>query len=85
MVPKNQHNLICCNTKYGPTFGSPHDLHLSDACHENRNSHANFPNQYNKEGENKYVNNQETYKLLSGATNGNDFRVIEYEVFRVVY
>ena len=76
LLPINQNNLISCHDSYGPTFGIRQDLHLSDACHENRYSRANFPTQYNKEGENKYVNNQETYKLFSGATSGHSFRVV---------
>ena len=85
MVPKDQNNLICCYSSYGPTFGNGHDLCIADGCHNNKSSYANFPYQYNKEGDNKYTNSQDSYKLFSGATSGHSFRVVEYEVFRVVY
>ena len=85
MVPKDQNALIYCHGSHGPIFGGGHDLYISDACHNNRNSYANFPVTYNKEGENKYTNNQDTKKLFSGSTNDNYFRVVEYEVFRVIY
>ena len=76
LLPINQNNLIYCHASYGPTFGNRQDLVLYDACHNNRSSNANFPSQYNKEGENKYERNQETYKLFSGAASGNSFRVV---------
>ena len=78
LFPINQNNFIYCHASYGPTFGAGHDLYLSDACHNNRNSSAKFPSQYNKRRGIKYENNQETYKLFCGATNGDNFRVIEY-------
>lgn len=40
---------------------------------------------YNCEGDNKYNRSQDSYKLFSGATDGYKFRVIEYEVFKVIY
>ena len=87
MVPKDQNALIYCHGSLGPVFGNGNgcDLLISDACHNNRISQTNFPTQYNKEGENQYINNQDSYKLFSGSTSGKDFRVVEYEVFRVVY
>ena len=85
MVPKDQNNLIYCDGSYGPTFGGGFDLYIRDACQNNRDSYANFPYSYNKEGENKYTNNQDSYKLFSGSTSDRYFRVVEYEVFRVVY
>lgn len=85
MVPKDQNNLICLKSGCGPTFGNGHDLHISNDCYNNRLSCANFPTQYNKEGEAKYINNQESYRMFSGATSGHFFRVVEYEVFSVVY
>ena len=75
LLPINQNDLIYCHVSYGPTFGN-FDLVLYDACHNNRNSYANFPIQYNKEGENKYVNNQGTHKLFCGATSDRNFRVV---------
>ena len=85
MVPKDQNNLIYCDGSNGPAFGGGSDFFISDACHNNRSSYANFPYTYNKEGENKYANNQDSYKLFSGSTKDYNFRVVEYEIFRVVY
>ncbi len=85
MVPNNGNNLIYCNPTYGPTFGSGHDLVITNQCQNANSCYANFPNCYNYEGENKYVVHQDTYKAFSGATKGYNFRVIEYEVFRVIW
>lgn len=49
MIPNNQNNLIYCNVNYGPTFGGGHDLMISNRCHENNGSYANFPHAYNSE------------------------------------
>ena len=81
LIPIFQNNLIYCDASYGPTFGKKGnffepDLLLYDKCHANRDSLADFPHQYNKEGENKYERNQETYKLFCGATSGNSFKVV---------
>ena len=58
---------------------------LTDRCNQNNNSYASFPTCYNTTKEKKYVNNQESYKMFSGATEGNKFRVEEYEVYRILY
>ncbi len=58
MIPKDGNYLIYCNSTYGPTFGNGHDLVIHDQCNSNRSSYANFPHQYNFEGEPKYTKNQ---------------------------
>ena len=91
-MPINLTNLIYCEASYGPTFGGKKkvnkfinpDLFISDACQNNQSSYANVPNYYNKEGENKYQNDQKMKILFCGSPNGY-FRVVEYEVFRVIY
>ena len=92
-VPQNESNLIYCNNGYGPTFGGygnivfgvGNDLFISDDCNSNNKSYSNFPKTYNFEGSNKIVHNQQSYTNFSGATNGWNFRVVDYEVFRVVF
>ena len=84
-VPQNGNNLINCNNGYGPTFGGGFDLFISNDCNSNNNSYSDFPNNYNFEGSNKIVNNQQSYTNFSGATNECNFRVVDYEVFRVMF
>ena len=84
-VPQNENCLIYCYDGYGPTFGGGNDLCISDDCNSNNKSYSNFPSTYNFEGSNKIVNNQQSYTNFSGATNGYNFSVVDYEVFRVVF
>ena len=83
-VPADGNNLIYRGSGYGPTFGGGHDLRLADSCNNPNSSYANFPSTYNR-AENKISNSQESYANFSGATNGWNFRVVEYEVFQVQY
>ena len=67
---------------YGPIFGGGGngcDLYLSDKCNANNNV-ANFPTSYNN---GKYQNNQQSYTAFTGQTNGYNFKVKQYEVFKV--
>jgi len=58
-VPKDGTNLISCDSNYGPRFGvGSADLFICGKCNINTNSYANFPNQYNREGESKLLNKQ---------------------------
>ena len=84
-VPQTD-QLIYRHSGYGPVFGSSSgwDIYISDSCNTN-NSQAYFPNGYNRAGENKLINNQESNMMFSGQTNGYDFKVLEYEVFKVCY
>ncbi len=59
---------ICCNSKYGPTFGGGADLYISDKCNTNINSHARFPTSFNCSGS-VYQKNQESFNAFSGAKN----------------
>ncbi len=70
-----------CN--WGPIYGEfVSDLLIGDKCNQNKNSFTYFPDSYNCGS--KYERNQQSYTLFSGATDGNYFRVIEYEVFEVL-
>ena len=78
-LPLEDDQLICYRKDLGPTFGRGYDLHLSDCCNIKRDSYANFPYTYHREGK-KLERNGETWKLFSGEYN---FKVVEYEVFQV--
>ena len=86
-VPQNENYLIFCSNGCGPTFGNVFhsDLCIWDDCNSNNKSYSNFPKTYNFEGSNKIVHNQQSYTNFSGATNGRNFRVVDYEVFRVMF
>ena len=47
-VPQGDGNLIFRHKDYGPTFGSGHDIRISDGCNNNNDSYANFPHTYNR-------------------------------------
>jgi hypothetical protein len=98
-VPQRRQQLIYCSPSYGPTFGPPifgeptfgppifrggFDLYIADGCNANRDSCANFPHTYNREGD-KIKRNQQSYTDFCGAPSGKYFRVLEYEVFRVLF
>ena len=67
MVAVSESKLIYCHQSYGPTFGGGHDIRISDKCNSNSDSYAYFPHTFNLDGVNKYTNNQESFKALSGA------------------
>ena len=83
-IPIDGTNLTYRHRSFGPTFGDGHDLYLADNCNINTSSYANFPYCYNR-AENKITRNQESYNIFSGAPSGYNFRVLEYEVFQVLY
>ena len=58
---------------------------ISDKCNEYKNSHASFPSCFNTQKEDKYINEQDTYALFTGATQNCKSKVADYEVFKVVY
>jgi hypothetical protein len=65
---------------YGPTFGGGHDIYIADKCNANSSSYSNFPTNFNYNGQ--YTNGQASYTAFSGGYN---YRVVEYEVFRVIH
>jgi len=75
---------INCNSNYGSTFGGGADIFIADKCNQNQSSYANFPHSYNYSSK-PYTANQQSYTAFSGATANYNFRVTEYEVFKVVY
>ena len=87
MVHNNSDKLIYCHSDFGPVFGSGCDLAIGDNCNADKGSSwACFPFSYNYEGPNKYAENcQDSLKAFSGAIEGHKFKVIEYEVYHVIY
>ena len=79
---KDANKAIYCHTGYGPIFGGGHDMYISDGCNGNNNSGCNFP--YSYDGNGKYEKNQQAWTALTGSTNSNYFKVLEYEVYQVI-
>jgi hypothetical protein len=67
-------NAIYCNASYGPTFGSGHDIYVSNGCNANTSSYTSFGN--------AYVNDTgiQGNQVLAGEYN---FTVKEIEVFAI--
>ena len=63
---------IYCDSGYGPTFGSGHDLHICNAANESTGSYSILGKAY------KYPPNQAVATFLTG---NQKFKVNEYEVF----
>ncbi|KAL0220974.1 hypothetical protein RCL1_000828 [Eukaryota sp. TZLM3-RCL] len=63
-------NHIYCYSSYGPTFGSNHDLHLSNGCNSGSSSYCNTGNTYNGS--------------YSDMLAENSFTVSDYEIWRIV-
>ena len=86
-VPQGDDYLIYNHDSDGPYFGGGTgcDIYISDGCSNNRSSHGNFPSVYNRAGGDKLQKNQDSYRMFSGATSGYQYRVVEYEVFKVWY
>jgi hypothetical protein len=76
--------LIYCHPSNGPTFGLC-DLFVADGCNANSNSYADFSSTYNRKGISKIVKSLQSFIDFSGATTDHKFRVLEYEVFRVLF
>ena len=83
MLPQKNEHLIYCDSEWGPVFGDGHDLKISDSCHLNQKSWANFPSTYNRTS-NPYNISQKNIQEFSGVVEGKNFKVEEYEVFRVL-
>ena len=74
--------VISCFAGNGPVFG--YDFQIKDNCNTVKNC-AGFPSSYNVEGPNKYSQCKETYRAFTGAAGYRNFRIVEYEVFRVTF
>ena len=75
---------IYCDPTHGPAFGGGCDTSIYDKCNANNNySYAKFPFSYNFATKPYEIDSQATWTAFSGATKGNKFKVLEYEVFKV--
>ena len=84
MTLKDHNHLIYYQSDYGPTFGGGHDLHISNDCYNSNGSYCNFAYTYNHEETKKYAyQNQVTWTAFCGASGGYNFKVLEYEVYKV--
>jgi hypothetical protein len=87
LLPVSAENLIKCQQSMGPCFGE--DLMIADRCDTNLSSSA-FPTTYNvqrkmsEEPIEEYERCQEITKLFCGASEGQQFKVQEYEVFKII-
>jgi hypothetical protein len=71
------------NQTSGPTFGDSNDIYIADKCNTNNNSTSNFPISFNYNGQ--YTKGQTSCTAFSGAVDGKNYKVEEYEVFKVIY
>ncbi|EFA75352.1 hypothetical protein PPL_11429 [Heterostelium album PN500] len=70
----NNTNIVYGNNGYGPTFGSGHDLYISNQCNVNQQSYQNFPHCYA----------DTTGKAKATFATTYNFTVSEIEVFTVL-
>ena len=73
MKPGFAQHAVCCITKYGPTFGGGHDVHISDNANGNQGSYSRFGNSYQPP-----PGTAQATSLLAGSFN---FTPTEIEVF----
>jgi hypothetical protein len=84
MVPTSDSNLINCYNGRGPIFGKS-DLSISDNCDTKNTSFTTFPTSYNLEKGVKYRQGQDSWQAFCGPSKGQNFKVVEYEVFKVIF
>lgn len=65
------------DSRFGPVFGSGHDLAIADMADRYAHSSCEFPSSYN----NGYGKNQDSVTRFSGAKNGVHFKIVEWEVY----
>ena len=70
-------SAIYCNSSYGATFGSGHDLNISNNANTNQNSYSNLGSTYQPPPGYQY-NTQQTQSLFAGSY---QFTPTEIEVF----
>lgn len=64
----------------GPIFGE--DIRIKDYCNSDHKSYAKFPTDYNFVSGEGY-SEQEVWTMFSGATKGKNFKVVDYEIYKV--
>ena len=84
----NPYKATYCSPKLGPTFGgeskilnfmTSYDFSISDSCNINKNSSFCFPKSY------RFKERPVEIEELCGMKDGGNFRIVEYEVFKVTY
>ena len=80
MLLKNEEFAIKNSQEEGPIFGE--DICIKDYCTSDHKSYANFPTDYRFVSGEGY-SEQEVWTMFSGATKGNNFKVVDYEVYKV--
>ncbi len=68
------------HSSYGPSFGNGQDILINNGA--GNNSTTNFPTAYNN---GLGGAGQSTYSYLAGCHSGNTFKVLEYEVYQLIY
>ena len=71
-------NAILCNSGYGPTFGTGHDLWITGD-----NIYTAFPVSYNNGSYG--AQSQINYTLMLGAPHTNSCKILEYEVYALTF
>ena len=58
-------------------------MYLCDKCDREAKSECNLPCYYGQKD--KFENSQVTWTAMTGNPKGNKFKVLEYEVYEVIY
>lgn len=76
-VTNGGQDALCCYSHWGPTFGSSHDIHISNDSNENLNSYSNLTRKT------YYSLALDTYRscFLAGTT---QFQVKDIEIFQFI-
>ena len=84
LTPKIDDHLVFCSN-YWIKFGL-YDLVIGDNCDKNLTSKSHPGTKYQNEGSYKYDSwKKECWQMMSGSTETDPFKVIEYEVFQVLW
>ena len=84
-IPINENSLIYCRSSFGPSFGQ-NDFDIRDKCNSNSNSHADFPDSYNRACGEKIVREKASSlinSMFGDLSEGKNMKIVEYEVFVV--
>ena len=83
MKREDSERAIYCNPRYGPIFGSGHDIGIRDNCNKNGGwtCYGNSDSSYECNNSLK----QSLFVNTAGPNEKNDFSVLDYEVFSIDY
>lgn len=82
-VVQGNANHVYGNSSYGPTFSNHHDFYIADNCNQNFNSHANVNYMY--KNTNYTAGNVNSYAMFTGGQQNHNFKVKQYEVWKVEF